>query len=398
MKILLSAYACEPNKGSEPGVGWHWAHEIEKLGHQVCVLTRLNNKAAIENYYKYTPMPDGLRFIYYDIPKLLSWWKKGGRGVHLYYFLWQIGIFSTAKKLNRDESFDLVHHCTFVSVRQPSFLGKLGIPFVFGPVAGGECIPARLRKDLGIKTRFREALRDIVNKLVLYDPFMNFTLKTASRIYVTSEETKALLPNRYKKKAYIQLAIGNDTELNSTSTIKVSAKKFLFVGNFLPLKGMRYGLQAFAQVAAKHNDISLTMVGRGSGKSALMCLAKELRIENKLNWVDWVTQDELKSIYKSHDALLFPSLRDSGGMVVLEAMSFGLPVVCVALGGPGVIVNESCGVAVNSLNIVDNLSNGISTFIDQPFKFRELSIGAISRSQNFTWEKTDKVEALKSAL
>jgi len=87
MKILLSAYACEPNRGSEPGVGWHWALEIEKLGHEVWILTRSNNKPVIDEYYSQNKQPSNLHFAYFDLPDEIKKWKKGGRLVRTYYFL-----------------------------------------------------------------------------------------------------------------------------------------------------------------------------------------------------------------------------------------------------------------------------------------------------------------------
>lgn len=73
LNILLSAYACEPNKGSEPGIGWNWAIEIAKRGHVVTVLTRGNNKSVIT---KETDLPQNLSFIYYDLPDSLLLIKK----------------------------------------------------------------------------------------------------------------------------------------------------------------------------------------------------------------------------------------------------------------------------------------------------------------------------------
>lgn len=108
LKILLSAYACEPGKGSEPGVGWNWALSLARRGHQVWVLTRSNNRAAIEQAVAEGKQPElvKLNWLYYDVPKWASWWKKGGRGVHLYYFLWQWGAYLFAKKIHQSVVFE----------------------------------------------------------------------------------------------------------------------------------------------------------------------------------------------------------------------------------------------------------------------------------------------------
>ncbi len=111
LNILISAYACEPYRGSEPGVGWNLSLELSKHC-DVTVITRSNNRPIIEKYLNDNPQ-ENIKFIYYEIPKLLSWWKKGQRGVHLYYYLWQIGIFFKIKKVGFSQ-FDLIHHFTLV--------------------------------------------------------------------------------------------------------------------------------------------------------------------------------------------------------------------------------------------------------------------------------------------
>src|SRR5215471_11967053 len=110
-KVLLSAYACEPNRGSEQGVGWHWAQQISRF-YEVWVLTRANNRAVIEQALTETPLPN-IHWLYYDLPWWLRFWKRGPRGMRLYYYLWQIGTFSLAKRLHKETHFDVVHQVTF---------------------------------------------------------------------------------------------------------------------------------------------------------------------------------------------------------------------------------------------------------------------------------------------
>ena len=74
LKIFISAYACEPGKGSEPGIGWNVVNELAKYN-EVHVLTRSNNRESIESALaektEATPV-----FHYYDLPKCLTFWKR----------------------------------------------------------------------------------------------------------------------------------------------------------------------------------------------------------------------------------------------------------------------------------------------------------------------------------
>ncbi|NMQ27383.1 glycosyltransferase [Candidatus Accumulibacter phosphatis] len=351
LRILLSAYACEPGKGSEPGVGWNWALALARRGHEIWVLTRRNNQETIEpEYRRLEPaLKARLHFTYYDLPKWASWWKKGGRGVHLYYLLWQWGAYQVAKKQHAENKFDRVQHATFVSVRQPSFMGGLGIPFIFGPVAGGERAPWRLRSGYGWRGWLLDAARDAANALVKVDPLMWRTFAQAERIYVTSGQTKNLVPRRYWPKTQIKLAIALDgpEAVRPHESHGVPSPRILYLGRFLYWKGMHLGLASFSRLLKSLPDARLSMIGCGPDEARWRQLANQLGMTDSIDWIPWVGQSELPALYRNHDVLLFPSLHDSGGMVVLEAMQNGLPVVCLKLGGPGVLVDETGGVALD---------------------------------------------------
>ena len=393
MRVLLSAYACEPNKGSEPGVGWNWAIELSKLGHEVHVITRANNEEGITAALRETSY-DNLYFNYYDVPKWLSCWKKGGRGVRLYYFLWQIGIYAIARALVKKYSFDVVHHVTFVSVRQPSFLGMLGVPFIFGPVAGGERAPMRLRRSFPIKGKFTDSLRDIVNTWVRFSPLMRLTFRSAQRIYVTSEQTRQLLPKKFHKKTFVKLAIASDSpsQLERMATNRIPPPVILYVGQLLYLKGVHLALRSFALLIERLPESKLTILGNGPDKLWLKDLSVELGIEHAVEWLEWMPRNELDGVYQRHDLFLFPSLRDSGGMVVLEAMSNGLPVVCLDLGGPGVTVDDTCGYKVVTKGlaesaVVEDLGGAMIGIFESSKLLHRLVDGALKKNSEASWSK-----------
>ena len=155
-RILLSAYACEPGRGSEPGVGWTWATELAAIGQHVTVITRSANRPAIEQL----PV-SGLNFLYFDLPRWIQRCRKYPGGKALYYILWQFFAARHLLRLFPAPPFDVVHHVTYVSARFPSFMGSLGIPFWFGPVSGGETVPVRLRSGFSLREPWRASARDL---------------------------------------------------------------------------------------------------------------------------------------------------------------------------------------------------------------------------------------------
>lgn len=395
MRVLISAYACEPNKGSEPGVGWNWVAELTDQGHCVWVITRSNNRSAIDTALAEHPRPN-LQVRYVDLPKDLSRWKKGRRGIHLYYLLWQIAAFRLAWRLTRQMAFDRIHHVTFVSVRQPSFLGLLGSRFVFGPVAGGERIPSKLRQGLPWRIRLAELARDVANAWVRFDPFLAITFATAERIYVTSVETKRLLPAWARGKAEVQLAIGVDRPIAQAPHVRGPEKldlRLLYVGELRHLKGIHLALKAFAGVAKRFPDARFTIVGHGPAEGWLRGLAQDLEVGTRIDWIGWIPRDQVVELYRLHDLLLFPSLRDSGGMVVLEAMSNGLPALCLRLGGPGIMVDSSCGYVVPADGlaedvVVADLSGSLERLLANADLRMQLSLGALVRAESLRWART----------
>ncbi|MBL6995169.1 glycosyltransferase family 4 protein [Desulfobacula sp.] len=355
-------------------------------------LLRNSNQSAIENFFLKNKMPNNLNFLYFDFPSKFTRWKKGSRGVHFYYVLWQWGAYKQVKAIHKEKPFDLVHHITFASVRQPSFMGNLGIPFIFGPVAGGEKAPWRLRFRFGMRGFLLDSIRDVINFFVRFDPFMRMTFKQADRIYVTSYQTKKLIPKGYHKKIKIKLAIGIDKKgLFDSFGEKKLNYNILYIGRFLYWKGMDIGIYAFNKLLKNEPFARLTMVGKGKEKKRWMNLVRKLKIEDRVDWIPWVDRDSISDIFNRHNILLFPSLHDSGGMVVLEAMAHGLPVVCLALGGPGIIVNTLSGKKIpvhgKSIKKIEFELYDAIRYLLPPLSFKRYSQGALHRAKDFTWTK-----------
>lgn len=418
-RILLSAYACEPGRGSEPGVGWSWAMETARLGHQVWVLTRANNRTVIEQ--QPVSRATNLKFLYYDLPPQMLRWRAL-YGKRLYYILWQWNAVRYVRGLFPSLPFDRVHHVSYASLRMPSFMWKLGIPFWFGPVSGGESVPARLRRGFSFRQRCRERLREISNALVRVDPMMRAVFSRAEKLLVT-RDTLSLVPKRWRHKCITSLAIGvasseKDVTLQGIAEPSTPTRnplpeyagspqsslpgrtldggsgvfRLLFVGRLLEWKGADIALHAIRQLREKCPNVRLTIVGDGPAKPQLLKLAKELQLFDVIQWRPWLPQHALAQLYRDADVFLYPSLRDSGAMVVLEAMSHGLPVVSTDLGGPGVLVNNWCGTVVptgqrNREQLASSFAEALAELSALPNLRKLLGQRARRRAQELRFEK-----------
>jgi glycosyltransferase involved in cell wall biosynthesis len=390
-KVLISAYACEPHKGSEPGVGWNWAKQIAKFA-EVWVITRANNRDAIEEELKKSPISN-LHFLYYDLPKWARFWKRGRRGYRLYYYFWQIFAYFTARTCHKKIKFDICHHITFSPCFYPSFLSLLPLPFVWGPLGGVEKYPKKFWSFFPILAIVKEILRDFYIRLAfLLDPFLKLTIKKSSLILVCDEDTEIFLKKKYFRKPIRKFSqIGIFPNLEQSAIKNWEMITLLTVGRLVPKKGTYIIMRAFIETAKKYSNFRLIVASDGPEQNRLKKLVYEAKMIDRIEFTGNVDLKRLTQLYHSADIFLMGSLQDSGGLVVLEAMAAGLPVICFKLGGPGEIVTEKCGIAVEAIDVqqsIKDFSKAIEILIVDDMLRRELATGAKERIFNiFHWDK-----------
>lgn len=391
-RILLSAFACNPYVGSDAEVGWQWASQLSKRGHDVTVVTRRIHQKDIEKYVGETGECSSVAFEYVDIEWLDPVTKLISRRNHIYYYFWQWVAYRQARKLHRVKPFNLIHHVTWVNFRQPSFMGLVGAPMYFGPVAGGDEIPRGYITSFAPKQKIVEAFRNLMNALVRFDPLMRLTYARAERVFFTSDAHLTRVPGFVRKKAQTELAIGCDmperTDMPAFS--QRQGNRLLFVGRCIGWKGMDIGLQVFAQIRSKRPDVTLTVIGDGIERVRWAKAARQLGVDDAIEWRGWLPKAEVMQLYSEFDVFFFPSLRDSGGFVVLEALQQGLPVACFKLGGPGVLVNDSCGEAVlagaDIPQTISNYADAVLRVLSRGMSDAQLSHQCRERARVFSWD------------
>jgi glycosyltransferase involved in cell wall biosynthesis len=348
MKVLLSAYSCEPGQGSEPGVGWNIVREIAKY-HQVWVLTRPDeSKDIIEAELTRNPVPN-LNFVYFTLP---FWqdsrrWGQAG-GMQLHYYLWQIQAYFVAKKLHQEIGFDIVHHVTFVRHSSPSFLALLPIPFVWGPVGGGESAPPAFWQDFNLRNRAYEILRALWRSIGELDPFAQLTARRSAIAYATTTDTanriQVMGAKQVKVLSQCNLSQQEITQLAQLPPIDTQPIRFISIARLLHWKGIHLGLRAFAK--AKLPEAEYWILGEGPELQRLQTLCKDLKIDHQVKFWGHLPREKALNLLGCSSVLVHPSLHDSGGLVCLEAMAAGRPVICLDLGGPAEQVTPETGFRV----------------------------------------------------
>lgn len=391
MKILLSAFAYAPNVGSEPGVGWRWAAELAKR-HEVTVVTDMTRRVLVEA--EGVRLPPNVRVVYFR-PAWLRAMPLNSTTAQLLYTAWQFGLLGFARRLHREQAFDLAIHCTYGVFRHPSFLGYLGIPFIFGPVGGGEDAPLALKRSIRGREKLKELLRSLLNKAALFDPFLWAAYARATVILTKTEDTRQALPWPFRRRAIVYPEIGIDAPAGIEPAPRQPDEplRVLFAGRLLGWKGAHLAIRAVARAMEQGVPVEFTLLGKGPFETELRKVAAEAGVADRIRWVSQMPQQELFVLYRSMHCFLFPSLHDSSGNVVLEAQANGLPVVCLDLGGPATMVNADTAIIVSTRNqdevgVVHGLVAAIKRLERDDARRMAMGRAAIVNvSASMTWEK-----------
>jgi glycosyltransferase involved in cell wall biosynthesis len=364
LKVLISAYACEPGKGSEPNVGWQWALQMARF-HDVTVVTRANNQARIEAALAGRGGP---QFIYYDLPQWLLAWKHKGMPVVLYYILWQLGV--RWKLRHRLKEFDLIHHVTFNTFMLPGFWWFCGRRVVIGPLGGGQVFPWRFLPLLGTHM-LTEILRTLHTVSGDINPYLYLRFYFASKILVANPDTFHRIPHIYRHKVLqlLETGVAPDQFQEPKGASERSVVRLVSIGRLARTKGIELTLRAFARAWKQNNAIRLTFIGDGPDAARLRGLTALLGVTEAVEWRGWLAHAETRQTLARHDALIFTSLRDTSGNVILEAMACGLPVITLAHQGAAAITTDETALRVRPITIgqtIDDLAKAILRLAGSP--------------------------------
>ena len=405
LKVLMSAYACEPNKGSEPGVGWNWALQMSRW-HDVWVLTRANNRPTIESV-SLADTEGRIHWVYFDLPGWASFWKKGTRGIQAYYCLWQVAARRAGARLHREIGFDLFHHVTFGKYWVPSHLSLLRVRSILGPLGGGESTPAALTGTFSRQGRWFERRRNLVRELAGHNPVLRASLRRASLVAATTEESRQTIEALGASRVVVEAQCGvNDEELDAFARFPCRTEspfRLVSIGRLLHWKGFHLGLQAFARFNRLSPDSQYWVVSSGPEAGALKQLAADLGIAHRVTF--WGRLPELTDVYgklAEADVLVHPALHEAFGNVCLEALAAGRPVICLDAGGPSLQVTDQCGFKAPVVSLEQTLTRMAEAmtrlYRNPDLRFR---MGAAARERartHFHWaQKAERMNALYEA-
>jgi len=402
MKILITAYACEPYRGSEAGTAWNIVCRLAAT-HEVTVVTRANNSGVIDKYLIENSIPR-LSFLYVDPPNWTLCLKKLGLlTVQLFYFLWQLAVTTRLQKEFRRQTYDVYHHISFNSFEVPPFsalfIGQT--PFVWGPVGGGQTVSVNMLNWFGTKGKLIEVLRNFRVQISAYNPLCILVLKKAHLVYFANQETQELLARWCGGRHEMMIDVGVDiTKFSDKDQKKKTGDitQILFAGSIEPRKGGALLLSAMSRLKQINNRFVCKIVGDGPDKSALEKSSELLGLEKNVIFMGRVSHDEMNRVFSEADVFTFPSLRDTSGAIVLEAMAMEIPTVCIDHQGAAIMVDKTSGLKIapdSPDKMAEAIAVAISSLMEDDVICKKMGIAARERvTQEYDWsvrvQRTDE--------
>lgn len=395
LKIFISAYACEPNQGSEIGVGWHWVLEMSKY-FDLWVLTRKSNEENIETWIAKHPEYQSINFIYFDLPYYLRFWKKGLRGVRTYYNIWQWCTNNIVKKTMQANTIEIYHHLTYGNALwSVSNYGKKQF-FVWGPTSVGDTIPKEYSSHYNLKSKIIEELRRLSVKLLSYNKGFKRRCNDANLILCKTENTYKFIPDYCKPKSTIFTDVAVDildtSDFNIERKEDKSTVRYIAVGRLDAWRGFDLIIEAFVKAYQLNSKIRLEILGKGNDYWRL----KELIVKNKMEYVislsGQVSMHEYYQKMADCDVVVNPCLKEGAVTTAFDSMSFGKPLICIKTGGYTRCFHDDYAVLVpltNRLNTISKLTEGVLLLTNEEERIKKGN-KAKQMSKDFIWQKKGK--------
>jgi glycosyltransferase involved in cell wall biosynthesis len=392
LKILVSAYACSPSKGSEYGVGWGWVQAISRY-HDLWVLTASDCKDEIESELLRRPeLRSRIKFHY--IPRLRykrveHVWPPAY--LYTYRKQWQRAAYELGRYLHRGIGFDIVHQLTYVGFRVPGLLWKLDVPFVWGPIGGLEQTTWALLPALGVRGCLYFLARNLLNdwdRRFSRTPKLAFARAEGGIIAATTGIQKEI-KRFYGQDSTVACEIGLPPVTRNTPVQRTSAEPLaiLWCGNLVPGKALPFLLSALQMLPPELNW-NLTIIGSGPCSAKWRTMAGAIGVDDRCYWLGQVPRESVLRQMQAAHVLAITSVYDLTSTVLVEALANGLPVVCPNHCGFTDAIHPDCGIRVpacSRLEIIAGIRDALIRMNDESFRF-SLACGALRRSLEYQWD------------
>ena len=356
MNYLISAYSVNPYKGSEDSIGWNWVLQYEKNykeGDRIILLTKKFNEKDTRRGLKEFNIQH-VELVIVDVPNALNWFReKHSAFHHMYYILWQHWAWLWVK--HSGIRFDVIHHVTMNDYRIPSELYKAkGAKVIWGPMGGAQVTPRPLK--VYEKNQLVASFREFVNKSCSWNPFYKKALRSYYKIYCINNETQKQISHIVGKDVPLmpELALRDEYKNLPIRKGKNDILKIVFVGRLIGKKGIGFLVDALSLMPTDM-DWELLIFGDGDDRALIEKQIADSGIGKNVKLMGNRPLNQIAEAYQQADVFVLPSLRETSGNVLLEAMAYAVPIVAFDTSFCRLLKEVDCGVFINTEQALDNI-------------------------------------------
>lgn len=396
-KVLVVAPSCDGTDVGEAWIGWQWTRHIARRAH-VTLLT--HRRAGRTPPSEQLPGVEVIEFDEVALPARLE--RLNAMAKPGYGFFRRRAERWIADALAAGRRWDLAHQLTPIALRHVSPLARFDIPYVIGPLAGSLSTPAGFREECASAPLWTR-LRELDRVRIAHDPMLRASWRGAAAVLGVAPYVQELLADVGIQRFETISELGvDDLAPARPRPANPGRLRLVHVGRAVRTKGLRDAVRAMARLPSDL-DVELDVAGFGEELEPCRALARELGVAERIRFHGRLPRDEVERLYEKADAFLFPSFREPSGSVVFEALRQGLPVITVDRGGPGEVVDATCGLRVPAETpeqLADDLARAITRLARDPALHCRLSRGARERMRSIgLWEgKMDWLFELYGAL
>ena len=403
-KILVMAYAISPSRGSEYAVAWNFVKWMSKENDLTVIYGMSDNHMGeiytLDNYLRNHAIPH-VRFIAVKPNKwtnLLNWPNRHNILVYTFYYafaFWHKQAYKRAKELVEQEHFDLIHFVGPIGYREPGYLWKLKIPYIWGPIGGANNAPRQLMKRMPLLGKLKQTFRSIANTIQFYTKMrLRKALKhTDILLTATSENQYKFKKVHHKDSICIpENCITGEIRLNLTKFENPPKYKLIVVGTLDARKSVGIFLEALTHV--HHKDmIQVDIVGGGPLKDMLMKYAKENNLNEMITWYGQLPREQAVKVFNSAHLHVITSVSEGNPTTIWEAMSYGVPTMSFDHCGMHDTLCERCGIRIPIAKHYEDcvlaVAKEIDNLLEHPERFRQLAEGTLECAKKYTWTERE---------
>ena len=396
-KIFVSAYACEPGMGSEIGVGWHWVLELSKY-YEVWVLTRESNRGTIVPWLEQHREYENIHFVYFDLPQWACRWKRGMRGVRIYYMLWQWLSNGVVKRTMQENGIETYHHLTYGNAMWPVSRYGMKQRFVWGPTSAGVSLPRYLTKNFSWKSRLKEVAQRWMKRLLPLNMGFRRRCRCAEIILCKTDETIECVPRKWRHKC-VQMT---DVAVEPRDASRYMMPKrydetkvnYVATGTLVGWRTMDVLIEAWINSQLSTFNSQLTIVGDGPERARLEGLIERLGIQDSVRLVGQVDMETYYSYIAQADVVVNPCFREGAVTVSFDSMAMGKPLICFDTGGYTHYFEPGYSRVIKGVTsreeAVERLALAMAELADKEL-CAKMGAEAKRRSEELSWEKRGEV-------